>query len=37
MKYVRIDRPEGPCWAVVKGEEALTLSKPPFDGVEYDG
>lgn len=37
MKYVRIDRPEGPCWAVVKGEEALALSKPPFDGVEYDG
>ena len=37
MKYVRIDRPEGPCWGVVKGEEVLTLSKPPYDGVDYDG
>lgn len=37
MKYVRIDRPEGPCWGVIKGEEALTLSKPPYDGVDYDG
>lgn len=37
MRYVRIDRPEGPCWGVVKGEEVLTLSKPPYDGVDYDG
>ena len=37
MKYVRIDRPEGPCWGVLKGEEVLTLSKPPYDGVDYDG
>lgn len=37
MKYVRIDRPEGSCWGVVKGEEVLTLSKPPYDGVDYDG
>ena len=38
MKYVRIDRPEGgPCWGAVKGEEVLTLSKPPYDGVDYDG
>lgn len=37
MKYVRIDRLEGPCWGVVKGEEVLTLSKPPYDGVDYDG
>ena len=37
MKYVRIDRPEGPCWGVVKGEEVLTLSKPPYEGVDYDG
>ena len=37
MKYVRFDRPEGPCWGVVKGDEVLTLSKPPYDGVDYDG
>ena len=37
MKYVRIDRPEGPCWGVVKGEDVLTLSKAPYDGVDYDG
>lgn len=37
MRYVRIDRPEGPCWGVVKGEEVLTLSRPPFDGLDYDG
>ena len=37
MKYVRIDRLEGPCWGVVKGEEVLTLSKLPYDGVDYDG
>ena len=37
MKYVRIEKPEGPCWGVVKGEEVLTLSKSPYDGVEYDG
>ena len=37
MKYVRIDRPEGPCWGVVKGDEVFTLSKPPYDGVDYDG
>ena len=37
MKYVRIDRPDGPCWGVVKGEEVLTLSKAPYDGVDYDG
>ena len=37
MKYVRIERPEGSCWGVVKGEEVLTLSKPPYDGVDYDG
>ena len=37
MKYVRIDGPEGPCWGVVKGEEVFTLSKPPYDGVDYDG
>lgn len=37
MKYVRIERPDGPCWGVVKGEDILTLSKPPFDDLEYDG
>lgn len=37
MRYVRIERQGRPCWGVVKGEEVLTLSKPPFDGIEYDG
>lgn len=37
MKYVRIDRPEGSCWGVVKGDEVLTLAKPPYDGLDYDG
>ena len=37
MKYVRIETPDGPRWGVVKGEEVLTLSKAPYDGVDYDG
>ena len=37
MKYVRIEKPDGPCWGAVKGEEVLTLSKAPYDGVDYDG
>lgn len=37
MKYVRIDRLGSPCWGVVKGEDVLTLAKPPYDGLEYDG
>lgn len=37
MRYVRIDRPGGPCWGVVKGDEVLTLSKPPYEGMDYDG
>lgn len=37
MKYVRIERPDSPCWGVVKGEDVLTLSKSPYDGLEYDG
>ncbi len=37
MKYVRIDRPNGPRWGVVKGEEVFTLSRPPYDGLDYDG
>ena len=37
MKYVRIDRSGVPCWGVVKGDEVFTLSKPPYDGLEYDG
>lgn len=37
MKYVRIERPGGPCWGVVKGEDVLTLAKPPYEGLEYDG
>lgn len=37
MKYICISRPEGPCWGIVKGEDVFTLTKPPFDGVDYDG
>ena len=37
MRYVRIERSGGPCWGVVKEDEVFTLSKPPYDGVEYDG
>lgn len=37
MKYVRIERTDGPCWGTVKGEDVLTLSKPPYEGLEYDG
>lgn len=37
MKYVRISRLDGSCWGIVKGEDVFTLSKPPFDSVEYDG
>lgn len=37
MRYVRIDHPGGPRWGVVKGEEVLTLSKPPYEELEYDG
>lgn len=37
MKYVRIDSADGIRWGVVKGEDVLTLSKPPYDEVEYDG
>lgn len=37
MKFVRIDRPEGPRWGVLKGEDVLTLSKAPYESLEYDG
>lgn len=37
MKYVRFERPEGPCWGVIKGEEVLSLSKPPYEELDYDG
>lgn len=37
MKYVRIEQPGGPRWGVVKEDEVLTLSKPPYEGLEYDG
>lgn len=37
MKYVRIERPNGPCWGIIKGDEVLTLTKPPYDGLDYDG
>lgn len=37
MRYVRIERPGGPCWGAIKGDDVHTLSKPPYDGIDYDG
>ena len=37
MRYVRIDRPGGPCWGVIKGEDVLTLTKTPYEKLDYDG
>lgn len=37
MRYVRIERSSGPCWGIVKGDEVHTLSKPLYDGIDYDG
>lgn len=37
MKYVRIERDGAPVWGVVEGEQVLTLSQPPFEGIAYDG
>ena len=37
MKYVRIAGKRGPCWGVVKEDIVLTLSRPPYEGLEYDG
>ena len=37
MKFVRIDREDGPRWGVVKGENVFTLERPPYDEICYDG
>ena len=37
MRYVRIDRAGFPCWGVIKGEDVLTLAKPPYEELDYDG
>lgn len=37
MRYVRFESADGPRWGVVKGEEVLTLSKPPYGELDYDG
>lgn len=37
MKFVRIDREDGPRWGVVKGETVFTLERPPYDEICYDG
>lgn len=37
MRYVKIQTPEGARWGVLKGETILTLTKPPFQGIHYDG
>ena len=37
MRYVRIDRAGFSCWGVIKGEDVLTLTKPPYEGLDYDG
>lgn len=37
MKYVRIEQPAGPCWGVVKDDDVLILTKPPYGGLDYEG
>ena len=37
MRYVRIDLAGFSCWGVIKGEDVLTLTKPPYEGLDYDG
>lgn len=37
MKFVRIQGQNGPCWGVVKDAAVLTLKKPPYESLEYDG
>lgn len=37
MKYVRIEQPAGPCWGVVKDDNVLILTKPPYEGLDYEG
>ena len=37
MKYVRIDLEFGARWGVVKEDAVHTLSRPPYEGLEYDG
>lgn len=37
MKFVRIERENGPVWGVLSGDLVRTLSCPPYDGVFYDG
>lgn len=36
MKYVRIEQPAGPCWGVVKDDDVLILTKPPYEGLDYE-
>ena len=37
MKFVRIDREDGPRWGVLKGETVFTLERPPYEDISYDG
>lgn len=37
MKYVRVEWQGSARWGVVKEDSVLTLSRPPYDGLEYDG
>ena len=37
MKFVRILRENVPVWGVVRGDQVRTLSRPPFEELEYDG
>lgn len=37
MKFVRIELESVPCWGVIEGDRVLTLSKPPYNGPEFDG
>ncbi len=37
MRYVRIELQGTPRWGVIKGEDVLLLSAPPYEDLIYDG
>ena len=37
MKYVRIETAAGPRWGILSEDTVRTLTKAPFEAIEYDG
>lgn len=37
MKYIRIRVNDKDKWGILKGDTVLTLCRPPFDGLNYEG